>query len=195
MNERDSQPTSSGKPKLAKAYEDANLKVYRAILLVRPEHYAKFSVREDDLVEWGIDSMLYAKTVCAMLREWAHMHKLKWIPQNTFLGNWAYERFLKVLNTTSVDLQLDDDTMLYSELMVARVYLTEHLRGNPVRFRDVVRDLGKALDPGWLYAYHLGDRRVQDDALYQLSLEFGCKATTYAEMASKLVNRGRIPVR
>lgn len=181
---------SLSKTQLSRYYRQANEEVFGVSPFIRPEYESKFSVLEDDLREMGVSPKTYAFTVVRVLQPWARNKGMKTIPINVFCGKFAFDKFLKVHKTETVEIVEEDDfdKMLYSELLVVRAYIHANTKnGNVVRLRKVVEELQPMLPAGWLEAYECRKGRPIREALAILAKEFDLpNARSYTDIVDTL---------
>lgn len=147
-------------PALAHMYKSAMRQIYGVDVYVMRRDYPRFAVFEDDLREEAIPIKEYAYTVGTILRKWCKFHKFKYIPVKVFTGDWALSRFMKVWQseTVTVGKPTNDDALLYSELLVGRMYVVTLLT-RYVRLSSVVEDIKIMLSPEWYHMYTSKDKR------------------------------------
>jgi len=181
-------------PALASAYINASLHVYGIKVTVVKSKWSRFAVFEDDLRELHIPIRDYAFTVSTILKAWCVSHKFGCVPVNVFTGDWALVRFLKVWQskTVTIDRPSNYDELLYSELLVARMYIATLLI-RYVRLSFVVEDIKAMLTSDWYHMYVSKDKRRSkfiSMAIPILCEEFGVifhdDITTYNDIVRKL---------
>lgn len=172
-------------------YAQANLNVFGARRYVHNKYIGSFLTLEDDLRELGADPRYYAYTVVKMLKSWARDKRLNYIPVQTFCGKWAFDKFLKVWKSETVEIAGDDDheMMLYNELLVARQYVALRLQGSLILFMDVVEQCRTSLSEGWLHVYdhHTWERRPIDDVVDLICDEYNIDmASSYDSIIARV---------
>lgn len=152
----------SGKlmPALARYYISATKKTYGVLPIIKFNKWPIFQVFEDDLRELHVPLSDYAYSTTEMLKKWVYDHKLSHLPIRVFTGDWALNKFLKVWKSESVEIVTtsNDDELLHSELMVAKLYLAESTRGY-VRLSTVVDSCRPLLSLAWCEMYDSKDKR------------------------------------
>lgn len=171
-------------PLLARYYIDIHKDIFGCKVFVHEKYYSKFRVMEDDLREIGATPLEYADIVIRMLKNWANVKGLNSVPIRVFCGDWALGKFKKVFESDIVDISKDADTVLYSELLVARTYI----EGNYSNIGNVVEDLRPLLDDDWIELYNEGSYRFSmGDALDILCEEYGVSyAIDYDDLRGKI---------
>jgi hypothetical protein len=162
------------KPQTAIYYEKAMQEIYNKRIWLAKKLYSRFAVLEDDLKDLGFDDYRdYAYTVGNMLKVWAKDKGLKHIPYTVFCGEFAMAKYAKVKGMETVDLATDKhkEELLYTELLVMRMYIRENLT-DVKRYRDVVWELRPVLDSRWLDAYDNKGDRPEQEAMEILAEEY-----------------------
>lgn len=180
------------RPQLAILYSFAHKRFFGRKYFVREEQYPQFEVMEKRLRDAGIPAKEYTYTVISMLKKWAQDKGMRSVPINVFCGEWAMGKFLKVWESKTIEAEpvKDEDVILHTELMVARMYIHRSRRGF-VRLRDIVKDLEDVLDKHWLEMYEAGERRPVTEALEILCEEFRiAHAKDYTDIVDNLVRNG-----
>lgn len=181
-------------PQLYTHYANAHKKIFNKPVHLPKKFWPLFSVLEDDLRNEGYDSKDYAYTIIKSLQHWAKDKKLTFIPANVFCGNWAKQRYIKIYNSKTVRIQdIETDnfvTLLHSESLAARKYISDRLAGNNMRFRESVASIQPMLNKDWLLLYHKHPfcdirRRLVHETLIALCADYGIK---HAKSYSELVN-------
>lgn len=175
MQQKDSTQLSI-RPALVNCYVDAINKVFGTPIRVAKKNWFKFAVFEDDLREKGITAKEYSFTTIKMLEKWARDHHMSYLPIRIFLGDWALSKFMKLWNSVSVEMmpdeQINEESLLHSELLVARLYIEES-RTKFVRLSTIVEDCKPMLSKLW-YDLYISDniRRIK---LINKAIEILCE--------------------
>jgi hypothetical protein len=188
---KDSISYLSIKPNLAVLFEKAQYEILCVRFYIVSSKWSIFSVFADDLREKQIDEKSYTYTIVQLLKSWLVTKKFKSIPINVFCGDWALNRYLKVCNSETVTIHKDDnsDELLYSEMMVAKYYISKNLDG-VFKYKDAVTELEKLLSVAWLRLYeeNLITDKFRYIAVDRLAEEYGvgfCKS--YNDIIGKLL--------
>ena len=108
-------------PELVMHYKSATKDIYGINADVAKYTYDKFRERSEYLRKGGIPLRLFAYGVLTILQDWVAKKKLRQLPTNVFLGEWALKKFHAVNKSEWVDFHLDDrdvSELLQSELLL-----------------------------------------------------------------------------
>ena len=183
------------KPQLVYAYVRALHDVYDVTVRVSKKTYAKFEKRERELVKLDVALHDYSYGVCILLERWVQNKGFTHVPVNVFLGDWAFSKYKKVIDSMTVSIDYIDKNadveLLYNELMIARLFVETSLI-KYTRFSDLVYANEELLSNKWLEAYRTKQRnKLIIMALDTLSWEYGIKhLNSYAELVDKVVLNG-----
>lgn len=159
-------------PILTRYYIGAHRDVLGVHVRVSKNKYGTFLVFDDELRIRGIGAHEYAYTVVKLLKKWLVKKKLRSVPVDVFVGEWALGKYVRVAGSDYVYIALDDvdNDVYYSERAVAEIYISE--RGaTPIRL--LARRMKNFLSDHWLRRFsHDGDRRI-DDVLADLCEQYG----------------------
>lgn len=185
---------SSFEPQLVRFYKLAQVKTFRKEPFLHSKHWGRFADFEKLLHELNFAPRDYAYTVTEILKQWCKDKNLQYVPRNVFTGDWALERYQKVMGSDTVSImkadEVDHEALLYTELLVARRYIYENaVMRNVIGLRSVVKDMRQLLNPEWLELYDNRGKRPIQDAMQILNDEFGTDFSNYAELADwRLIN-------
>lgn len=185
----------SSDPQLIYHYKNAIKAVFGIHTRVNANKHVKFSEVEKELVDKNISLRDYAYGVVVMLEKWVSDKNMKLLPVNVFLGDWAFNKYLKVHNSVSVTIDnVNSDiavNLLWSELLVARTYIETNLI-ECRRLCDIVIELKPLLSAEWLELYESGNTmHLETLALLQLEEEYLVKSPlNYVDIVTKLVLNG-----
>lgn len=158
-------------PSLATYYIAATRKIFSSSVTVSKKSWPKFRVMEDDLRERHIPVRDYAYTVLSLLATWANKRGFKYVPFNVFLGQWAFDRFIKIWQSENIDLPdkpQDMDEITYSELLVARTYIAYNIDKNAyVRMSKIVAMCRQFVCDEW-YELYSSKSRARDKFMYKV---------------------------
>lgn len=184
----------SFEPQLARFYKLAQVKTFRKEPYLHSKHWGRFADFEKLLTELNFTPRDYSYTVTEILKQWCKQKNLEYVPRNVFTGNWALERYEKVIKSATVSImgadEVDREALLYAELSVARRYIYENaVMRNVIGLRSIVRDMRQLLNPEWLELYDNRGKRPIKDAMQILNEEFGTDFSNYAELVDwRLIN-------
>ena len=161
MLRKDLPQSSLTRPMLVDHYINAHRNILNKPVFVNKKLFGKFGVFEDDLRDMHINTREYAYTVIKMLKSWMVDKHLNIIPINVFCGDWALAKYVKVKESESVVINTKEEdsftVMLYSELLVARTYVSDVISRDYVidigDYESVVIELTPMLSTEWLRAY------------------------------------------
>jgi hypothetical protein len=143
----------------------------------------------DDLRALEISEKDYAYGVMVLLKSWARSKKLLNVPINTFCGDWALERYVKIHNQEYVrtkDPMTKEQLLLQGELLIGRYTIAAIYQKQFVSFVEIVREIKAMLTDEWLYAYKIHAPRPIEEALVILGEEYGVKnPTSYEDIAGR----------
>lgn len=187
--------SNSFEPQLARFYRVSQAKAFFNTPRVHQNSWARFQKFEKELHEDNIPPRDYAYIVTELLRKWVHTNGFKYIPYKTFTGPWALERYKAVSNSQTVTvaygMEVDEEELLYTELLVARTYIYKNaIERRVVRFSKVVEDMWELLNPDWVDIYDRGGKRPIAKALEILSEELGRDFDNYTDVVSYRLANG-----
>lgn len=185
MSKKDLIQNSSSNSQLAVHYAAAHKQLLGVSVRVPPNYMGKFAVFEDDLREFGIPSRDYAYNVVGVMKKWLMDKGLGYVPINVFLSNFAISKFLKVYQSTEVDVLADKGDLIHSELLVSRRYIEANKKG-VVKFRVIVEELKPLLSEDWLELYYQGGSRPEIEALDILCEEYNVSAYTITDIVDAI---------
>lgn len=184
----------SFEPQLVRFYKLAQDKIFHVQPFMHSKYWPRFADFEILLSELDFTPRDYSYTVTEILKKWCKDRNLKCVPRNVFTGNWALERYQKVMGSATVSImgadEVDREALLYAELSVARRYIYENaVMRNVIGLRSIVRDMRQLLNPEWLELYDNRGKRPIKDAMQILNEEFGTDFSNYAELVDwRLIN-------
>jgi hypothetical protein len=171
-------------------FQRASKKVFNVTPYIHEKYYGKFLVFEDDLRERGISGREYADTVVKMMEKFVYKKNWKSLPLNVFMCDWVLEKFMKVHNSSTISIKIDnniEDVLLQDELNVARTYISHAIGREPMKFSSVVEELKPVLSKEWLLAYYTKHGRPIRESLEILSEEYSIiDARTYNDIIGAL---------
>lgn len=174
-------------PQIYEHYASAHKKVFHKSVYLPRKSWSTFAVFEDDLRNLGYDSKDYAYTIIKSLQNWAKSKALTFIPAGVFCGKWALERYKKIHDSKTVQIQTTEadayTELLYSELMAARKYVSDKLAGLDIPFGYSVKSVAPMLSDAWLDMYRnhpVCEVRCKliHEALTTICAEYGVPKTT-----------------
>lgn len=185
--------SSNGVPQLASYYMAAHKEVLDVHVKVGNKHHGRFRVFEDELREHDISAREYAYTVVRLLAKWLKRKGLRSIPVNTFTGDFAFNKYIRVAGSKYVSISNTDvDAAVYwSERMVVNVWIHTCLdEGRTPSFRSIVQELRPMLSIHWLARYANGGTRPIDKVLDEFCEEYGVVAHSYTGLVDKVLLNG-----
>ena len=195
MSRKDLTGKLSGEPQLAFYHRIAVKNIFGVTIRIPAKVYNRYVAFDKQLQKAGINPADYAYEICVILRSWVKRKGLQSVPINTFVGDWALTKYMKVYDseTVTIDRPKQDEQfeLLHYELLVARSYIEANLIEYK-KLRDVVIELKPILSKEWLKKYENEDRTILEiHALDILEDEYLVKyPTSYVEIIRKLVLNG-----
>lgn len=171
-------------PQLAVHYKNATEKIY-GVKIFSVGNKNMFMLFERKLRKLDIENRDYTYAVLKILRSWVKKNNMDHVPPNTFCSEWALKKYIKIIESESVEISTSDEDMdnklFYDELLVARhfIYLNKQ---HPIKISDVVERLRPMLGEEWLHMYDCGKaREVKGKVIDFLSEEYGFEASRYID--------------
>jgi hypothetical protein len=177
-------------PQLAVHYASANLDVFGVRPYVHGNIYPLFSVFEDDLRELQIPPRDFAFTIVKLKKKFVIAHGWKCMPIRVFLTNHCIKRYQDIKSTSTVEIiNTDKESLLYNELLVARIFVDRNVNGNKfVRFGEIVSEIEPMLSKEWLDLYVNNSKRPSSEAIDILAEEYNIRvATSYLDIVDALI--------
>lgn len=180
---------------LARFYEEYHRKIYNnSRIRVYKEVIPDFIAFEKVLRDEGISYRDYTNTLLKLLKKWAEDKGMDFVPVYTFLSQFGLGRYKSVADSQTVEVANDTDqaALLYSELLVGRVFVSNYVdtQGN-YKLRDAVKELTPILSTSWLELYNSGNRgTIEIDGVKELAVERGIDpdgCRSYMDIADALI--------
>lgn len=175
-------------PQAVRHYIAANEEEYGNKPYVHKKLYPKFMVLEDDFRELGISSKDYAYVIVKLLRPIIVKKRLKCIPVNMYISDYALQRY-KEFTSKEVASEIIDSTeaeLEHCELLVARMLIERNISSDKfVRLSSIVEEMKPLLSDDWLKLYE--DRRSRPDVTDILMKEYRIRhANNYMDIIYEL---------
>lgn len=148
---------------LINEYCEATKRLYGVTVRVSAKDANRFLQLEKELISNDILPRHYAGRLLKHLRSWVRYRKLKCVPVNVFLGDWALSLYLKELDEKSQRIALTDEDRMVMVQEAYRILVYAYVNRKDYDVAEI--DLEPVIGNMWRQANY----RERDAALRQAS--------------------------
>jgi len=156
------------KSMLAWHYVETVFNEYGVRTSIPTKQMAKFYALEQLLQSEGIAAEYYAKTVAELLKNWCLDKGVAYPPASVFIGEYAFNKFMKLRSKVSVELIEVDNQLtrvnlaFYTEVLLFTTYFGAMCKGQLVQEADILdaylNSKSEVITPEWKVYVKAGKR-------------------------------------